>query len=84
MPHRNTQDTEGTVEVIQTKSVENNIITGPLGFWKFPLLNILLANMQQQNNTNTVRKEQSRSKLVVTEVHRDEDGRIQSIEEIEK
>lgn len=50
----------------------NDMITGPLGIWPFPLLNLLMQNAQ------------SGSSVTVTEIHRDEDGRIQTIEEFEK
>lgn len=45
-------------------------VSGPLGIWPFPILNFLLQFTNENN------------KAVVTEIHRDEDGRIQSIEEI--
>lgn len=44
-------------------------IQGPLGIWPFPILNLIVSS-------------RSRSKVEVTEINRDEKGRIQSIEEV--
>lgn len=44
-------------------------ISGPLGIWPFPILNALLSNSQ--------------SRVTVTEIRRDSEGRIQSLEEYE-
>lgn len=43
-------------------------VSGPLGIWPWPILNLLLSNQD--------------SKVEVTRINRDEKGRIESIEEI--
>lgn len=45
-------------------------IRGPLGIWPFPILN-LIANMMDGGKED----------VVITEIRRDEDGRIVSMEE---
>lgn len=52
-----------------TQMTSSDQIQGPLGIWPFPILNALFTN------TNKT--------VEITEINRDEDGRIQSIEEIE-
>lgn len=47
---------------------KSSSISGPLGIWPFPILNAILSD----NN----------SRVEVTQINRDEDGRIESIEEI--
>lgn len=46
----------------------NQEIRGPLGIWPFPILNALVG--------------ESRSKVEITNINRDERGNITSIEEI--
>ena len=86
MPHeeidRDEEERINTVTRTRQVQTSENIITGPLGLWQFPLLNIILASVAEQSRS-TVRTEQQ-TKLTVTEVRRDEDGRIQAIEEFEK
>lgn len=43
-------------------------ITGPLGLWNFPILNLILGNTQQDD-------------VVITEVVRNDEGRIVALEE---
>lgn len=50
-------------------------IEGPLGIWPWPVLNTLIAISDKGSESNS---------LTVTEVHRDSEGRIVSIEEVEK
>lgn len=50
-------------------------ISGPLGIWPFPILNFLAKMGKSESNSTG---------FVVTEIHRDQNGRIQSIEEIRK
>lgn len=47
-------------------------IEGPLGIWPWPILNALV---QMTNGS---------SEMEITEVHRDSEGRIQSIETVKK
>lgn len=61
------RDSEGRLQSVESESQQE--ISGPLGIWPFPILNALLSA--------------NSSGVTVTEIHRDEDGRIQSIEEIE-
>lgn len=49
-------------------------IQGPLGIWPFPILNTLIAISNRNSSTG----------LKTLEVHRDENGRITSVEEITK
>lgn len=75
MPHeQRRRDEDGRIVSVQATEQTDNIITGPLGIWPFPILNILLNAGGQE----------SESQLVVTEVVRDEDGRIQAIEEFRR
>lgn len=46
-------------------------IEGPLGIWPWPILNTIIAIMSNED-------------MKVTEVNRDDDGRIQSIETFRK
>lgn len=48
-------------------SGEPDEIRGPLGIWPFPILNLILSNNEDR--------------VVITEINRDKDGRIQSLEE---
>lgn len=49
-------------------------IEGPLGIWPFPIINAIIA----------ISNGGAGDSLTVTEVHRDDDGRITSIEEFAK
>jgi len=80
MPHEQfNRDTEEKMVNVTERS--GDIITGPLGLWPFPVLNIILTSVSEQSRSSTKLKQ---TKLTVTEVRRDENGRIQAIEEFEK
>lgn len=54
--------------IVSIESDENsNRITGPLGLWPFPIINMIVMNNNKQDDDD---------KLVITEIHRDNDGRI--------
>lgn len=61
------RDQEGRLQSVESQS--SGEIRGPLGIWPFPILNAI-ANS-------------GGSGVTVTEIHRDDNGRIQSIEEID-
>lgn len=86
MPHeeidRDEEERINTVTQTRQPQTSEDIVTGPLGLWPFPLLNIILTSVSEQGRSVTQTRQQT--KLTVTEVRRDEDGRIQAIEEFEK
>ena len=57
---------------------EDDNFSGPFGLWEFPLLNAIASNISDSSSGR------ESSDLVVTEIHRDEDGRIEAIEEVRK
>lgn len=63
--------------VISTRSSNNKRekIEGPLGIWPFPIINLLIqiSNNDDDNDSN----------IVITELHRDDEGRLTGLEEIE-
>lgn len=61
------RDSDGRLRSV---SSEEQPIRGPLGIWPFPILNFIAQG-------------QGSSTVTVTEVNRDGDGRVTSIEEFE-
>lgn len=59
--------------VSMEKQDSSNDIRGPLGIWPFPILNLIMSRTTQ-------RKER---RVVITELRRDDDGRITAMEEFE-
>lgn len=57
------RDESGRISEAQSEG-----ISGPLGIWPFPILNLIASN---QNNS-----------VEVTRINRDDNGRVESIEEI--
>lgn len=62
---RTERDSEGRLSSV---SSDEQLIRGPLGIWPFPILNFIAQRQQKGRAT-------------ITEVNRDDEGRVQSIEE---
>lgn len=64
---------DGSNRIVSLESSDTDRISGPLGLWPFPILNLLRERIGGGG-----------ASVRVTEVVRDEQGRIQSIEEFER
>jgi len=71
------------IEILSpVESESSDYITGPLGIWPFPLLNVLIQVFERLRQTSVPRPSRRR-RLSVYEFVRDEKGRILQIIERE-
>lgn len=74
-PEDISRDDSGKVSSVVNNDSEDSLpVQGPLGIYPFPLLNMLMSMSNSGSD--------SENKVVVTEIHRDENGRVEAIEEI--